>query len=215
MPDVPKWSLKGDWFDTCKCNIPCPCYFAQPPTYGDCDGILAWHIREGSYGGVSLAGLNVMGLGSFTGNIWTDAKATIGIFIDERADPRQREALQMIFGGQAGGWPSLFAKLIAEVKGIEFAPITFQVADDLAFWRAEIPGKLLASAEALSGPTSLPGKRVQVHNPAGSEVGPGTIATQGKATADHADAFGFKWDLPGRSSKHMRFDWSGPDSLRA
>ena len=149
MPDVPKWSLKGDWFDTCKCNIPCPCYFAQPPTVGDCDGILAWHIGEGSYGGVPLAGLNVMGLGSFTCNIWADAKATIGIFIDERADPHQREALQMIFGGQAGGWPSLFAKLIAEVRGIEFAPITFEVADDLAFWRAEIPGKLLASTEAL------------------------------------------------------------------
>jgi hypothetical protein len=81
-------------------------------------------------------------------------------------------------------------------------PIEFEVADDLASWRAEI--RVVASAEALSGPTSLPGKRVQVHNPAGSEVGPGTIATQGKATADQAEAFGFKWDLPGRSSKHMR-----------
>jgi hypothetical protein len=171
MADVPKWSLKGDWFDTCKCAIPCPCYFAQPPTYGDCDGVLAWHIREGDYGGVKLAGLNVMALGT------------------------------------------LFAKLIAEVRGIEYVPIEFDVADDLASWRAEIPGKVLASAEALSGPTSLPGKRVQVYNPAGSEVGPGAIATQGKATADRAEAFGFKWDWPGRSSKHMRFDWSGPDSV--
>jgi hypothetical protein len=34
MPDVPKWNAKGDWFDTCKCGIPCPSYFAQPPTYG-------------------------------------------------------------------------------------------------------------------------------------------------------------------------------------
>src|SRR6516164_5595390 len=73
MPDVPKWSVKGDWFDACKCAIPCPCYFAQPPTYGDCDGVLAWHIREGNYGGVPLAGLNVVGLGSFTGNIWAGA----------------------------------------------------------------------------------------------------------------------------------------------
>lgn len=30
----------GDWFDTCKCSIPCPCTVAQPPTTGDCDGIL-------------------------------------------------------------------------------------------------------------------------------------------------------------------------------
>ena len=101
MPNIPKWAVKGDWFDTCKCGIPCPCYFAQPPTYGDCEGVLAWHIREGNYGGVPLAGLNVMALGTFTGNIWAGAKATMGIFIDERANERQREALQMIFGGQA------------------------------------------------------------------------------------------------------------------
>jgi hypothetical protein len=89
----------------------------------------------------------------------------MGLFIDERADARQREALQMIFGGRVGGWPGVFASLIAEVRGIEYVPIDFEIADDLAFWRAEIPGKVLASAEALTGPTSLPGKRVQVRNP--------------------------------------------------
>ena len=101
--------------------------------------------------------------------------------------------------------------MIGEVRGIEYVPIEFEVADDLASWRAEIPGRVVARAEALSGPTSVPGKRVQVHDPAGSEVGPGTIATQGTATADRAE--GFKWDWPGRSSKHMRFDWSGLDSV--
>ena len=34
----------------------------------------------------------------------------------------------------------------------------------------------------------------------------------GKSTADKADAFGFKWDRTGRSSKHIGFDWSGPDA---
>jgi hypothetical protein len=139
MPDVPKWSAKGDWFDTCKCTIPCPCYFAQPPTYGDCDGVLAWHIREGSYGEVPLASLNVMALGSFTGNVWAGAKVTMGVFIDERANERQREALRMIFGGQAGGWPGLFAKLIAEVRGIEYVPIEFEVAVGLACSRSSSP----------------------------------------------------------------------------
>jgi hypothetical protein len=210
MMDVPKWRVKGDWFDTCKCSIPCPCYFAQPPTHGDCEGVLAWHIREGNFGNVGLDGLNVLALGAFEGNIWAGAKATMGIFIDQRANPQQREALQLIFGGQAGGWPGEFASVIAEVRGIEYAPIEFEVANDLAFWRAEIRGKVTASAEALTGPTLRPGERVQVHNPPGSEVGPGAIATQGKATVDRAEAFGFKWDWSGRSSKHMRFDWSGP-----
>jgi hypothetical protein len=51
---------------------------------------------------------------------------------------------------------------------------------------------------------------VQVHNPPGSEVGPGTVATQGVTTANRAEAFGFRWEWSGRSSKHMRFKWSGP-----
>ena len=214
MAEIAKWSVNGDWFDTCKCAIPCPCYFAQPPTSGDCDGVLAWHIRQGNYGQVPLGGLNVLAVGAFAGNIWEGkTKATMGIFIDERADTGQRDALQMIFGGRAGGWPGVFANFIGEVRGIEYARIEFEVADDLGYWRAEIPGVVLASGEALTGPTTLPGQRVQVHNPPGAEVGPGAIATQGKATADRAQAFGFKWDRTGRSSKHMHFNWSGPDTV--
>jgi hypothetical protein len=213
MTTIPKWNVKGDWFDTCNCSIPCPCTFAQPPTSGNCEGILAWHIRNGSYGDVRLDGLNVMAAGTFQGNIWDGkTKATMGIFIDERANERQREALQMIFGGRVGGWPGTFASFIGEVRGLEFAPIRFEVADDLASWRAEIPGKLVSSAEALGGPTTLPGQRVQVHNPGGAETGPGAIATYGKSTADKAQAFGFTWDRAGLSSKHIRFDWSGPDA---
>src|SRR5262249_8732217 len=56
-------------------------------------------------------------------------RAAIGIYIDERADEGQREALMAIFGGHAGGWPGQFAESIAEVRGVEYAPITFEIAD--------------------------------------------------------------------------------------
>jgi hypothetical protein len=57
----------------------------------------------------------------------------------------------MIFSGKAGGFlGELFAK-IGEVRGIEYAPIKFEVADDLSFWSAEIPEKVVAKAEALAG----------------------------------------------------------------
>src|ERR687887_71887 len=123
MTDVPEWRLKGDWFDVCRCTIPCPCTFAQAPSEGVCEGILAWHIRDGNYDDVRLDGLNVVAVGSFEGNIWDgETKATMGIYMDERADEQQREALQKIFGGQVGGWPGEFASTIGEVRGIEYAP---------------------------------------------------------------------------------------------
>jgi hypothetical protein len=104
------------------------------------------------------------------------------------------------------------AALIDDLRGIEFAPIDFEIADDLGRWRVEVPGKARGSAEALSGPTSPEeGARVQLHNAPGAEVGPGQIATWATAEEDEVEAFGFKWSWPGRSSKHFPFDWSGPD----
>ena len=211
MVAIPRWRMIGDWFDVCKCNIPCPCEFAQAPTYEDCEGVLAWHIREGHYGHIVLDGLNLIGLGGFKGNLWAgETKATMGLFIDERANDEQRNALRTIFGGGAGGYPAEFAKAVGETRGIEFAPIRFKVAKNLAYWWAEIPGKVTAKAEALTGPMTPKGKRVQTINPPGSEVGPGVVATWGKATANEVDALGFKWNWAGRSSKHIPFNWTGP-----
>ena len=51
---IPDWKASGDWFDVCKCSIPCPCEFAQAPTYGDCDGVLAYYIKKENYGQTAL-----------------------------------------------------------------------------------------------------------------------------------------------------------------
>jgi hypothetical protein len=214
MAGVPTWRAKGDWFDVCRCNVPCPCSWAEPPDDDFCEGVLVWHIREGRYGDVALDGLNVVGLGTFKGNVWagTHSDPKLGVLLDERADEGQREALQMIFGGQAGGWPGRFNEIFgAEMVGLEFAPIEVEVADDLSTWRAEVPGRVRAAANALSGPTSE-GKPPRMENLPGSETGPGQVATQGKATADQVDAFVFKWEHDAKSSKHITFDWSGPDA---
>jgi hypothetical protein len=214
-PAVLQWRLRGAWFDACKCTIPCPCSWAQPPTYGECDGLLLWHVSEGSYGDTRLDGLNVAMLVSFVGNVWAEhSDAYAAVFIDERAAEGQRIALQMIFGGQAGGWPAQFGEVFGgEIRGMDYVPIHVTIAEDLATWRVEIPGKAAATIEALTGPTTPEGARVQVHNLPGAEVGPGQVATWGRATMDRADAFGFRWDRSGNSSKHMPFDWSGPDGL--
>jgi hypothetical protein len=186
--DIPSWNLKGDWFDVCNCNIPCPCTFAQTPSYGDCQGVMAYHINRGQYGETSLDGLNVLILDSFKGNIWAgETKADLALFFDERADEDQRKALNMIFTGKAGGLMGQFAKLFGKVRGLEYSPIKFEVAEDLGYWSAEIPGKVIAKAEALTGPMTPPGKRVQTINAPGSEVGPGAVATWGRTVTYEVD----------------------------
>ena len=86
--DVPGWKASGDWFDVCKCNIPCPCEFAQPPTFGDCEGVLAYHIRKGSVRITGLDGLNMASpLEVFRLIVRRLNKDKIfGLFFDERAN---------------------------------------------------------------------------------------------------------------------------------
>jgi hypothetical protein len=211
VANIPNWWLKGDWFDVCSCNVPCPCTFAQAPTNNRCEGVMAYHVREGEYGGVRLERLSVIAIVAFEGNAWAEGtKISIGIFMDERASGAQRDALQMVFSGQAGGFMGIFAQLVGEVRGVEYVPIQFEVAKDLAHWRAEIPGRVKALGEALTGPTTPPGGRVQLHNAPGSEVGPGQVVTWGRTVDNEVEAFGRKWNWSGQSSKHIPFDWSGP-----
>jgi hypothetical protein len=125
--------------------------------------VLLWHIREG---------LNVAMLGSFVGNVWAEhSDAFAAAFLDERADEKQREALQIIFGGQAGGWPATFGEIFgAEIRGMEYVTIDVFIAEDLATWSVDILGKATATVEALTGPTTPEGARVQVHNLPGAAV---------------------------------------------
>lgn len=174
---------------------------------------LVWQVHEGVYGDVNLDGLNVVAIGEVAGNQWVDnvvPSMKLLFYIDERADERQRHALEQLFTGKAGGWPSQFSKLFSEVRGIESAPIEVEIAKDLSYWRAEVPGKVVAVVDALTGPTADPDKRVQLINPPGSETGPGQVATWGVVKDSYATGFDYSQPFEGQSSKHIPFDWSFP-----
>jgi hypothetical protein len=215
---VPTWSIKGDWFDVCSCNIACPCEFAQAPTDNKCQGVLAYRINEGTFGDTDMAGLNVVGIIRFEGDLWAgETKCTVGLLVDDRANEAQLQAIQAIWGGAGGGWPGAFAQMIGDFRGVEVVPIRMEVAEDLSTWSVEASGKVTASAVALTGPTADPNKRVQLLNPPGSEVGPGEnlVATWGVGQMAQSDPnlFGdFKLDKIKTSSKHIPFSWSGPEA---
>ncbi|MGQ0845139.1 MAG: DUF1326 domain-containing protein [Sporichthyaceae bacterium] len=212
---VPTWSLKGDWFDVCSCNIACPCEFAQPPTNNKCQAVLAYRINSGHFGDTDMAGLNVLGIFRFEGDLWGGAASnvTCGLLVDDRASEAQMAAIGAIWGGAAGGWPGAFAQNIGDFRGVEVVPMRLEIAEDLGSWSVEVPGRISASAVALTGPTADPSKRVQLHNPPGSEVGPGVgVATWavGQIEQSTDPLFGdFDLNMVKTSSKHIPFSWSG------
>src|SRR4029079_15052541 len=119
----PKWSIDGEYFENCNCAVACPCIFsAEPPftstpTEGAGEVAFAFHIDAGSFGDTRLDGLDA-GLIARTPGPMIDGNWQVALYIDERADQQQHDAIQAIFAGAAGGTMGAFAPLIGEVLGI-------------------------------------------------------------------------------------------------
>ena len=74
---------------------------AVRPTEGHCDVALAFHIEEGDFNGVPLGDLNFVAA-NYTPGPMGDGNWTSALYLDERANPQQRAALEHILSGQMG-----------------------------------------------------------------------------------------------------------------
>jgi len=125
MSAKPKWSFEADYLQACNCDYGCPCEFSAPPTLGFCEGAGAWRITKGQFADTRLDGLGLAFAARWPKAIH-EGNGTVCIFVDERANPAQRDALLQIASGQAGGLPfeilaTTFSKLLDPV----FVPFQF------------------------------------------------------------------------------------------
>jgi hypothetical protein len=82
------WKIAGALTEACTCSVPCTCNFGQGPSpHSYCYPFYSYDIRKGNYGDVVLDGLH---FGA------ADLKSGRTIFIDERANDSQRNALRLI-----------------------------------------------------------------------------------------------------------------------
>jgi len=119
-----QWKVSGTYFESCNCNAACPCVFTGPPTDGECSVLLAWHIDKGGYDGVQLDGLN-SALFAHTPGHMLQTKWQVALYVDQKANDKQREALTKIFSGQAGGHLANLGPLIGEVLGVKSVAIDY------------------------------------------------------------------------------------------
>jgi hypothetical protein len=142
------FSVEGDYFETCNCDVSCPCIWLKPGDRDNCDVMLAWHVTKGAKDGVDLSGLNAV-MAVHSPKQMTDGGWKVALYLDDRATPEQSEALGAVFSGAAGGHLANLAPLIGEVAGVAPAPITFERASGSL--RAEVSGVLTMQAEELKG----------------------------------------------------------------
>jgi hypothetical protein len=120
-----KWLIEADFLQACNCDYGCPCEFSAPPTLGFCEGMGAWRITRGNFGDVKLDGLGV-GYAARWPKAVHEGNGTAQLFFDERANPRQRDALMQICSGQAGGMPfEIIVTTFSKVLEPQFVPFQF------------------------------------------------------------------------------------------
>ena len=122
------WKLEGQYFESCTCDLVCPCIFLKPPTQGYCKAMVGWKIEKGHMDDVDLSGLNV-GLWLHAPGLLTDGGWRVTLYIDDQADDQQSEALQKIWGGKVGGHPAVIAGLFGEVQGVHSTKVDITYTD--------------------------------------------------------------------------------------
>jgi hypothetical protein len=165
------WRLRGTVVIACNCDFGCPCNFNARPSHGHCEGGWTWHLAEGHRDDVRLDGLNISLLADWPAAIHEGNGEAMAL-IDERADPRQREALHSFLAGEVGGPWIILVNTFSRMYGPHFVPYEIDLGEHRSSVRA---GDALAvTTEPIRNPVS------------GAEVHPRAVLPEGFIFKDGA-----------------------------
>jgi hypothetical protein len=145
------WQVRGSYFEGCNCDAICPCRSVRGrpggvSTYGECFGALSWYVLEGQADGVDLADLRVALSIRYHDNVEPSTRWAVVLYVDERADNPQHDALAAIFRGKAGGTvANQYGPAIGDVYAVRRARINLEHVE--ARKRIDVIGYLLVEAE--------------------------------------------------------------------
>lgn len=196
------WTLKGTYFESCNCEVACPCLFLSPPTEGECTALVGWHIEDGDDDGVPLSGLNIALAVHSPGHMAT-TQWTVAVYVDSRADADQNASLMKIFGGQGGGHPARLATHIGAIAGVRSVPIEFTVTGGKH--ALKIPDIADVEIETMTGqgdgPITISGHPLC--------IAPGFPATAAKSTKMVFNDHGMAWNLSEKTGVFSPFAYQG------
>ena len=199
------WRLKGEYFESCNCEVLCPCIVrgaTAVPTEGHCDVALAFHIQEGESDGVQLGALNFIAC-NYTPGPMAEGGWTSALYIDEKASPPQRAALEQILSGDMGGPAERWKAMTANFMGITYAAIDFRIEGRVR--SVTVPGIMDFSVEPLMAAGQ--GDAMRLDN-TGHPINSDLYLARG-SQASYTD-HGMRWDNTGKNGHYANFNWSWP-----
>lgn len=196
------WSLSGTYFESCNCETACPCVFLSEPTEDDCTVLVGWHIDDGEADGIDLDGLNVA-LAVISPGHMAKVQWTAALYLDERADGKQSDALTRIFTGQAGGHPERLAGHIGDVLGVSSVAMEFAADGRHRSMRIGDVGSV--EIEAIEGQQG--GDVTVTGHPLA--IAPGNPVTVARSTNFEYRDHGLDWELSEKNGFFSPFAYQG------
>ena len=201
-----EWTMQGVEFINCNCAWGCPCQFNSLPTHGDCRALGFGQIEQGHYGNVPLDGLRWGVLLAWPKAIHL-GNGTSQAIVDERADARQRAAIEAIIQGRDTDPGTLiwqvFATTMAKVLPTLFKPIELSLDVEKRTATVRVPGLVEGRGEPIRNPVTGAAHRARINLPAGFEYSQAEMAS-GTSRATGTIAL----DLQGTHAHLARFHWS-------
>jgi len=158
-----KWAFTADYLETCSCTHACPCNFIGVPSDGICEALVAYHIRDGHYGGTTLDGMDFVIAWAWP-NAIHDGNGTAACFITDRANLEQQKALAEIVTGRAGGKGPFapFATTCTTMNDPVVTPIEMVVDGNQSWFR--VPGVLDVELQGFTNFDGSPGNPKKLVN---------------------------------------------------
>ena len=144
------WHINGEYFENCNCDILCPCLTLGMQEPGDQERCLVpmiCKIHKGAFNDVQLDGLNFI-LVIDSPAIMSEGNWTVALYIDEKAEPEQRQAIIAILSGEHGGVPEMLSSLIGRNLGVKYVPINY-ISGGIRH-RVEVPGIMEFEVEGIT-----------------------------------------------------------------
>ncbi|MCC6961040.1 MAG: DUF1326 domain-containing protein [Dehalococcoidia bacterium] len=197
------WHLSGEYFESCSCDVLCPCITSQAqasPTPGYCSFVMGLKIEQGEHQGARLDGLNVAILG------WANGPMAMGdssgeVYLDSRATPPQRTALEDLMSGRAGGAPAALSGFMPKFLGFKTAAISYSADGNTK--RLSIEG---VGQQEVSGLPGMGGETL-VLTKTGHPIAD-DIAVARATSATFKDEH-FTIDNTGKNGHFAPFNWKG------
>ncbi|HTO70049.1 MAG TPA: DUF1326 domain-containing protein [Myxococcota bacterium] len=167
-----EWEIEGVEYGHCNCAFGCPCQFNSLPTHGNCRAHSFFKVDRGHFGDVPLDGLAYGFLGAWPGPIHL-GDGTFALVVDERANAKQRAALEAIGMGRETDpgvlITQVFSTTIARVLPTLVKPIDLSIDLAQATARVRVPGVIDAEAHPIKNPVTGAPHRVRIQLPEGME----------------------------------------------